>query len=46
LAKAVTRYAGPKGNLQFPWNEPMPLDLIERIGKLQMQQDNNKSAAK
>jgi uncharacterized protein YdhG (YjbR/CyaY superfamily) len=31
LEKAVARYAGPKGNLQFPLDEPMPLDLIERI---------------
>ena len=29
--KEVARYAGPKGNLQFPLDEPMPLDLIKRI---------------
>ena len=29
--KEVTRYANPKGNLQFPLDEPIPLDLIERI---------------
>src|SRR5476651_733467 len=34
LEKAVARYAGPKGNLQFPLDEPMPLELIERIVKL------------
>ena len=27
LEKAVTRYAGPKGNLQFPLDEPIPYDL-------------------
>lgn len=32
LAK-VTRYAGPKGNLRFPLDEPLPLDLITRIVK-------------
>ena len=46
LEKAVTRYAGPKGNLQFPLNEPMPLDLIERIVKLRVKQDEAKAAAK
>ena len=31
LDAALARYRGPKGNLQFPLDEPMPLDLIERI---------------
>ena len=39
LEKAVARYAGPKGNLQFPLNEPIPYDLIERIVKLRVKQD-------
>ena len=39
LEKAVARYAGPKGNLQFPLDEPMPFDLIERIVKLRVKQD-------
>ena len=46
LERAVGRYAGPKGNLQFPLDEPMPLDLIERIVKLRVQQDSAKAAAK
>lgn len=46
LEKAVEKYAGPKGNLQFPLNEPMPLKLIERIVKLRVKQDNEKAAAK
>jgi uncharacterized protein YdhG (YjbR/CyaY superfamily) len=46
LEKAVSRYAGPKGNLQFPLDEPMPLDLIERIVKLRVRQDAEKAAAK
>ena len=45
LEKAVARYAGPKGNLQFPLDEPMPLDLIERIVKLRLKQDTGKAAA-
>ena len=46
LEKAVARYAGPKGNLQFPLDEPMPLDLIERLVKLRVKQDAAKAAAK
>jgi uncharacterized protein YdhG (YjbR/CyaY superfamily) len=40
LEQAVARYAGPKGNLQFPLNEPIPYDLIERIVKLRVKQDS------
>jgi uncharacterized protein YdhG (YjbR/CyaY superfamily) len=39
LERAVARYAGPKGNLQFPLDEPIPFDLIERIVKLRVKQD-------
>ena len=46
LEKAVARYAGPKGNLQFPLNEPIPYDLIERIVKLRVKQDSAKAAAR
>ena len=46
LEKAIARYAGPKGNLQFPLDEPMPLKLIERIVKLRVKQDGEKAAAK
>ena len=31
LQKAAKRYAGPKGNLRFPFDEPLPLALIARI---------------
>ena len=31
VEKAIAKYAGPKGNLQFPLDEPIPYDLIERI---------------
>ena len=46
IEKAVARYAGPKGNLQFPLDEPMPLALIERIVKLRVKQDAAKAAAR
>lgn len=42
LAKAVARYAGPKGNLQFPYDEPLPLALIARIVRYKVQQNKNK----
>ncbi len=46
LEKAVARYAGPKGNLRFPLDEPIPYKLIERIVKLRLKQENEKLAAK
>ncbi|MBA4192624.1 MAG: hypothetical protein C0467_32045 [Planctomycetaceae bacterium] len=46
IEKAIARYAGPKGNLQFPLDEPMPLDLIERIVRLRVKQDAEKASAK
>ena len=46
IEKAVAKYAGPKGNLQFPLDEPMPLKLIERIVKLRLKQNADRAAAK
>jgi len=46
LEKAIARYAGPKGNLQFPLKEPIPYDLIERIVKLQVMLDAARAAAR
>ena len=46
LEKAIARYAGPKGNLQFPLTEPIPYDLIEWIVKLRVKQDSAKAAAR
>lgn len=31
LQKAAAKYAGPKGNLRFPYDQPLPLALISRI---------------
>ena len=45
LEKAVARYAGSKGNLQFPLDEPIPYGLIERIVKLRVKQNVEKAAA-
>jgi uncharacterized protein YdhG (YjbR/CyaY superfamily) len=45
LQKAIARYAGEKGNLRFPLNQPIPYDLIERIVKLRVEQNLAKAAA-
>lgn len=46
LEKSIARYAGPKGNLQFPLDELIPYKLIERIVKLRVKQDTKKAAVK
>jgi uncharacterized protein YdhG (YjbR/CyaY superfamily) len=44
--KAVFPFAGEKGNLRFPLDQPIPYDLIERIAKLRVKQSLAKAAAK
>ena len=44
LEKAVSPYAGEKGNLRFPLDRPIPYDLIERIVKLRVKQNLAKAA--
>jgi uncharacterized protein YdhG (YjbR/CyaY superfamily) len=39
LEKDLAPYAGPKGNLKFPFDEPIPYPLIKRIIQLRVQQD-------
>ena len=46
IEKAVARYAGPKGNLQFPLDQPIPYRLIERIVKLKVRQNAAKAGSK
>ena len=43
LEKAVRRYAGPKGNLRFPYKEALPLALISRIVRLKVKQDRERA---
>ncbi len=38
LKPLVARYAGPKGNLQFPLSEPIPHALITKIVKARVKQ--------
>jgi len=46
LEKALSPYAGPKGNLKFPLDKPIPYSLIERIVKLRVKQDRARAASK
>jgi uncharacterized protein YdhG (YjbR/CyaY superfamily) len=45
LEKALSPYAGPKGNLKFPFDQPIPYDLIARIVTLRAQQQATKASA-
>ncbi len=46
LAKALAPYAGPKGNLKFPLDRPIPYTLIRRVARLRVTQDSAKARAK
>lgn len=39
LKKALSRYSGPKGNLKFPIDRPIPYALIKRIVLVRVKQD-------
>lgn len=42
--RQIAKYAGGKGTVKFPLDEPLPLKLIERVVKLHL--DVNKKQAK
>ncbi len=46
LLKAVAPYAGEKGNLRFPLDQPIPYDLIGRIVRLRARQNLEKASGK
>lgn len=43
LEKSAARYAGEKGNLKFPLDEPIPYELIKRIVKFRVKQTISKA---
>jgi uncharacterized protein YdhG (YjbR/CyaY superfamily) len=43
LVKAASAYAGEKGNLQFPLDQPIPYGLIEKIVKFRVKQNSLKA---
>ena len=45
LQEQVAAYAGPKGNLQFPLDAPIPFALIGRIVKLRVTQNLQRASA-
>lgn len=46
LVKAAAPYAGEKGNLRFPLDQPIPYDLIKRIVLFRKKQQMMKTGAK
>ncbi|MNO27274.1 hypothetical protein D3C76_171460 [compost metagenome] len=42
----LEKYKGAKGSVQFPLDEPLPLDLISRIVKFRAEENRAKAAAK
>jgi uncharacterized protein YdhG (YjbR/CyaY superfamily) len=42
LEKAIAAYAGEKGNLRFPLDQPIPYGLIERIVKHRAKQNSSR----
>lgn len=46
LVKAAARYAGEKGNLRFPLDEPIPYNLIKQVVLHRVKQNLAKAAAK
>lgn len=45
LEAALAPYAGPKGNLKFPLDQPIPYPLIARVVRHRVKQDIARSAA-
>jgi len=45
LEKAISAYAGEKGNLQFPLDHPIPYGLIKKIVKFKVKQNSSKAAS-
>ncbi len=46
LERALSPYAGPKGNLKFPLSRPIPYSLIRRIVTLRVRQNLARAAAR
>jgi uncharacterized protein YdhG (YjbR/CyaY superfamily) len=46
LVKETARYAGEKGNLQFPHSEPIPYELIGRIAKFKAEEHLQRTPSK
>ena len=45
LKGLIVQYAGPKGNLQFPLDRPIPYALIGRIAKSRLRENQQRKRA-
>jgi len=46
LNKQIAKYRTGKGTLQFPLDEPLPLDLISKIVKVRIKENSDRIKAK
>jgi len=46
VKEEISVYEGGKGTLQFPYDKPIPYDLISRIVKLRVKENMEKAASK
>jgi uncharacterized protein YdhG (YjbR/CyaY superfamily) len=46
LMKAIAPFAGEKGNLRFPYDQPIPYDLIARVTAARMKEDQARLPAR
>jgi uncharacterized protein YdhG (YjbR/CyaY superfamily) len=46
LMQQLAPYRGPKGNLKFPLDEPIPYNLISRIAKARVKQNLERARTK
>lgn len=46
LQKQLAPYRGPKGNLKFPLDEPIPYALIDKIVRARLKESKARNAAK
>ena len=45
FAEELTAYKGGKGTVQFPLDKPLPADLIKRIVKFRLKENEEKAAS-
>lgn len=46
LKREAARYAGPKGNLQFRYDEPIPYELITKLVQARVRENQDRLDAK
>jgi uncharacterized protein YdhG (YjbR/CyaY superfamily) len=46
IERAIAPYAGEKGNIRFPLDQPIPYDLVDRITALRLKQNLAAAAAR